>query len=243
MNDCADDSLSEFRQVNVAGAMKLAREAANIGVKRFVFVSTIKVNGEEANIPYNELSSEHPLEPYGVSKLEAELSLQQIAKDSNLEMVIVRPALVYGPGVKANFLSMVRIINRKIPLPLASIINKRSFIYVGNLVDALAVCAFHPRAAGKKYLISDSEVVSTPELIRRVGEALGAPVWLFPFPVSIMRIVGMLTGKSATVRRLTESFAIDSSTIRKELGWQQPFTMQYGLQITAQWFKRAIDGN
>ena len=145
--------------------------------------------------------------------------------------------MVYGPGVKANFLNMMKIISRGIPLPLASITNKRSLIYVGNLVDALATCAVHPNAAGKTYLVSDGEDVSTPELIRRTASALGVSARLFPTPVSLMKLVGKLTGKSGAVNRLAGSLTVDSSKIRQELGWVPPFTMEEGLRETVGWFK------
>jgi nucleoside-diphosphate-sugar epimerase len=149
----------------------------------------------------------------------------------------VRPTLVYGPRVKANFLNMMKIISKGIPLPLASINNKRSLIYVGNLVDALATCATHPDAAGQTYLVSDGEDVSTPELIRRTAAALGVPARLLPFPVSLMKLAGKVTGKSGAVNRLTGSLTVDSSKIRRELGWVPPFTMEVGLLETAAWFK------
>ena len=238
MDDPAADPLTEFRRVNTEGTAKLARDAAEAGGKRLVFISSIKLNGEETETPYIEESSTHPKDPYGISKWEAEKALRKIEAETGLEVVIVRPTLVYGPGVKANFLNMMKIISKSIPLPLASIQNKRSLIYVENLVDALAVCATHPAAAGQTYLVSDGEDVSTSELISRTAAALGVRARLLPFPVFVMRLFGKLTGRSATVNRLTGSLAVDSSKIRRELGWKPPFTMEEGLQDTAQWFKQ-----
>jgi nucleoside-diphosphate-sugar epimerase len=238
MDDPAADPLTEFRRVNSAGTAHLAREAAKAGVRRFVFISSIKVNGEESSEPYTSESAPNPADPYGVSKWEAEQALRRIESETGLEVVIIRPTLVYGPGVKANFLAMMNIIRRGIPLPLASITNKRSLIYAGNLVDALTSCATHAAAAGKTYLVSDGEAVSTPELIRATAVALGAPARLFPVPVAIMRLVGKLTGKSGAVSRLTGSLTVDSSAIRRDLGWQPPYSMNAGLQETAEWFKR-----
>ena len=237
MDDPSADPLAEFRKVNVEGTAHLAGEAARAKVKRFVFISSIKVNGEENSASYSPESPVNPSDPYGVSKWEAEQALRKIETETGLEVVIVRPTLVYGPGVKANFLNMMKIINRGFPLPLASISNKRSLIYIGNLVDALATCATHPSAAGQTFLVSDGEDVSTPELIRRTASALGVPARLFPVPSSIMHLAGKLTGKSAAVNRLTGSLTVDGTKIRQELGWKPPFTMEEGLAETAIWFK------
>jgi len=236
MDDPSADPLTEFRKVNVEGTAQLALEAAKAGVKRLVYISSIKVNGEESAIAYSTDSPVAPSDPYGISKWEAEEALRRIEAETGLEVVVVRPTLVYGPGVKANFLNMMKIISKGIPLPLASINNKRSLIYVGNLVDALAVCATHPAAAGKTYLVSDGEDVSTPELLRRVAFALGVPARLLQFPVLLMKLLGKLTGKSGAVNRLTGSLTVDSSKIRQELGWTPPFSMEEGLLETAAWF-------
>ena len=237
MDDPSADPLTEFRKVNAEGTAQLAREAAKAGVKRLVFVSSIKVNGEENSTAYLPDSQTNPSDPYGISKWEAEQALRKIEAETGLEVVIVRPTLVYGPGVKANFLNMMKIINRGFPLPLASISNKRSLIYIGNLVDALATCATHPAAAGQIFLVSDGEDVSTPELIRRTASALGLPARLFPVPSSIIHLAGKLIGKSSAINRLTGSLTIDGSMIRMQLGWKPPFTMEEGLRETARWFK------
>lgn len=237
MDDPASDPLTEFRKVNTEGTARLAAEAARCGVKRLVFISSIKVNGEETDTPYTEESPANPADPYGISKWEAEQALRQIEAATGLNVVIVRPTLLYGPGVKANFLTMMQTIQRGIPLPFASITNQRSLLYVGNLVDALVTCATHPAAAGKTYLVSDGEDVSTPELISQTATALGVPARLLPFPVSLMRLAGKLTGKNGAVNRLTGSLTVDSSKIRRELGWKPPFTMEEGLRETAEWFK------
>lgn len=237
MNDSAADPLSEFRLVNVTGTERLARMAAANGIKRFVYISSIKVNGEVCEKPFTERDIPAPVEPYGVSKWEAEQVLHKVAEETGLEVVIIRPPLVYGPGVKANFLSLFKIVDRGVPLPLASIDNRRSFIYLGNLVDAIITCISHPEASGQTYLISDGADVSTPELIRRVGAALGRPARLFPLPPALMRFAGKLIGKSAAVERLLGSLTLDSSKIGRELAWKPPYTMQEGLRETAEWFK------
>lgn len=238
MSDSAADPLTEFRKVNTDGSSQLAREAAKAGVKRLVFVSSIKVNGEENFQPYTSNSPPNPSDPYGISKWEAEQALRNIEAETGLEVVIVRPTLVYGPGVKANFLNMMKVISKGIPLPLASVANRRSLIYVGNLADALAVCAGHPAAAGKTYLVSDGEDVSTPLLIRRIAMALGVSARLFPVPATLMRLIGSVAGKSAEFRRLQDSLTVDSSGIRCDLGWIAPFSLDEGLRETAAWFKQ-----
>jgi nucleoside-diphosphate-sugar epimerase len=236
MQDTASDPLQEFRGVNLHGTERLARQAAQAGVKRFVFISTVKVHGEETVTPYREDAQLAPLDPYGTSKAEAESALWRITTETGLEVVVVRPPLVYGPGVKANFRQLMSVVNRGVPLPFASIRNKRSLIYVGNLADALACCAIHPAAAGQTYLVSDGEDVSTPELIRLMAAALGRTARLFPFPMGLMRIAGVGVGKSSAVERLVGSLQVDSSKIRRELGWKPPFTMEHGLAETAAWF-------
>lgn len=238
MDDRAADPLQIFRKVNRDGTERLAREAAAAGVKRLVFVSSIKVNGEESPTSYHAASPFNPQDPYAVSKMEAELTLRRIEAETGLEVAILRPPLVYGPGVKANFLRMMQIVHRRIPLPLASIQNHRSLVYVGNLADALAVCATHPKAAGQTYLLSDEEDVSIPELIRSVAAAMRVPVHLFPMPVAAMQLLGVLTGKKAAVQRLTGSLVVDSSKIARELCWRPPFTMEEGFKETAEWFKK-----
>jgi nucleoside-diphosphate-sugar epimerase len=236
MQDTAADPLLEFRNVNLHGTARLARQAAAAGVRRFVFVSTVKVHGEETSIPYREDAPLAPLDPYGISKLEAETALHQIALETGLEVVVVRAPLVYGPGVKANFRQLMKVVNRGIPLPFASISNRRSLVFVGNLVDAFSCCASDPRAAGQTFLVSDGEDVSTPELLRRVAFALAKPCRLLPFPASLMRLAGRISGRSQAVERLLGSLQVDSSKIGRELGWTAPFTMQQGLKKTAEWF-------
>lgn len=236
MDDPSADPLTEFRKVNSEGTEQLAHEAVRAGVKRLVFISSIKVNGEESVAPYTEESPAQPTDPYGISKWEAEQSLRRIEFESGLEVVVVRPTLVYGPGVKANFLNMMKVVSRGLPLPLASIRNKRSLVYLGNFVDALATCAKNPAAAGHTFLISDGEDVSTPQLITGTARALGVSARLMPFPPMLMRLAGRLTGKSAAVNRLLGSLTVDSSKIRTQLCWKPPFTMEEGLKQTAEWF-------
>lgn len=237
MRDDALDPLSEFRRVNVAGSERLARAAAERGVKRMVFVSSIKVNGEETRGGYAfcEADAPAPEDDYGVSKWEAELALRRVAQATGLELVIVRPPLVYGPGVKGNFAHLLDAVARGTPLPLASVRNLRDLVHVENLADALAVCATHPAAAGQTYLACDGEPISTPDLLRQLAAGMGAPSRLLPCPPSLLRIGGALSGKSDRIRRLLGSLRIDGAKMRTDLNWAPPRTLQEGLRITAEW--------
>lgn len=244
MHEDSAEPLAEFRRVNVAGTEHLARAAAAGGVKRLVYVSSIKVNGEAttAGHRYTEADLPLPQDPYGVSKWEAEQALHRVAKETGLEIIIVRPPLVYGPGVKGNFAQMLRVLATGIPLPLASVTNKRSLIYLENLVDALLCCAMHPAAVGKTYLVSDGEDISTSELLRQLGSGLGRPVRLLPFPLALLQLGGQLLGKGDQLARLLGSLQVDSSRIRRELDWQPPCTLQQGLRATAEWYRNQRPG-
>jgi len=233
MNDKASDPLAEFREVNTEGALNLARQAVLAGVKRFVFISTIKVNGEGREVPYRETDAAAPEDAYAISKWEAEQGLWQIAADTGLEVVILRPPLVYGPGVKANFKRLLRTVARGWPLPLGAIRNRRSLLYLGNFVDAIRLCVEHPAAAGQIFLLDDGEAVSTPELINALARAMGQQARLLAVPVGVLKFVGALLGKHAAVARLTGSLYVDSSAIRTRLGWVPPFSMEAGLAATA----------
>lgn len=260
MKETVEDPLVEFRATNVLGTEHLARSAAAHGVKRLVFVSSIKVNGESTfpasssslrEIPpgsplskwgkikpvFSEKDEASPQDPYGVSKWEAEQALHRVAKETGLEVVIVRPPLVYGAGVKGNFSQMLKVLAKGIPLPLGSVHNLRSLVYIGNFTDALLKCASHPAAAGQTFLVSDGEDVSTPELLRQLGDAMGHPARLLPCPPWLLRLAGRLAGKSGQVERLLGSLQVDSSKIRSELGWRPPFTLHQGLQVTAEWYR------
>lgn len=235
MRDDAIDPLDEFRKVNVAGTERLARSAAASGVKRLVYVSSIKVNGESTGggEVFTEADVPSPQDPYGISKWEAEQVLSRVARETGLEVVIVRPPLVYGTGVKGNFAQMLGVLAKGVPLPLASVHNLRSLVYVGNLVDALIVCATHMDAAGQTYLVSDGEDVSTTDLLRQLGAAMGRPARLLPCPHALLRLAGRLIGKAEQVGRLLGSLRVDSGKIRRELNWSPPYTLEQGLRVTA----------
>lgn len=231
------DALAAYRRINVEATRNLAQQAAAAGVRRFVFLSSIKVNGEATDAhPFTRDDVPQPLDAYGISKREAEDALRHIGTDTGIEIVILRSPLVYGPGVKGNFLRLLQAIARGTPLPLASISNQRSLVYVGNLVDAIIACIDAPAAAGNTYLVSDGEDVSTPVLIRKLGAALGKPPRLLPCPPALLRCAATLLGKQAAVMRLTGSLAVDSSALRQELGWQPRYSLDQGLNATARWY-------
>jgi nucleoside-diphosphate-sugar epimerase len=239
MQDTAADPLTEFRQVNTLGTEHLARSAAACGVKRLVYVSSIKVSGEgtRGENKFIETDSATLQNPYAISKYEAEQALYRVANETGLEVVIVRPPLVYGPGVKGNFAQMLGVVFRGIPLPFASVNNRRSLIYVENLVDALIRCATHSAAAGQTYLVSDGEDISTPDLLRQLAREMAIPSRLFPCAPMWLRLAGKLSGKSLQIDRLLGSLRIDSDKIRTELNWKPPYSLPQGLQMTAQWYK------
>lgn len=232
------DPLAEFRRINTEGTIHLAKSAAVAGVKRFVFVSSIGVNGKATNgRSFLESDVAKPHNEYALSKWEAEQALHEIALETGIELVVVRPPLVYGPNAPGNFGTMARTLLKGIPLPLASVKNQRSLIYLGNFIDALAVCSTHPTAKGQTYLVSDGEDISTPELLRQLGAAMGRTARLWPFPPKLLARLAEVAGKSDQVQRLMGSLQIDSGKIRRELNWTPPFTLQQGLQATAEWYR------
>lgn len=238
MNDTSIDPLAEFRKINVGATLNLARQAVELGVQRFIYMSSIKVNGEKT-LPVKPFTAEDkpaPVDPYGISKYEVEQSLAQIASETGLEVVILRPPLVYGPNVKANFLRLIKWVKLGLPLPLGSLHNQRSMVYVGNLVDAVIACLEHPSVAGETFLVSDGEDVSTPQLITMIASAMGKTSRVLPFPTAILNILGKATGKSTEVERLANSLCVDSGKIRTLLGWNPPFTMEAGIQETVNWY-------
>ncbi|WP_252271386.1 UDP-glucose 4-epimerase family protein [Pseudomonas subflava] len=238
MHERSSDPLSEFRRVNVEGTLALARMAAEAGVRRFVFLSSIKVNGESSlpGVPFRADDPPCPQDPYGLSKLEAERGLQRIADETGLEVVIVRPPLVYGPGVRANFLSMMRWLHRGIPLPLGGIDNRRSLVALDNLVDLLVCCLRHPAAANQTFLVSDGEDLSTSELLRRLGHALRRPARLVAWASRPLRLLLRWAGREALVQRLFGSLQVDIDKTRTLLGWSPVMTSGDALNQTAQDF-------
>lgn len=236
MDDASADPLAEFRKVNVDSTLDLARQAAACGVKRFIFLSSIKVNGEQTQPghPFRPDDTPAPLDPYGISKMEAEAGLREIAQETGMEVVIIRPPLVYGPGVKANFAAMVRWLRRGVPLPLGAIHNRRSLVALDNLVDLILTCTQHPAAANQTFLVSDGEDVSTSELLRRMGAALGKPARLVPVPQRVLEWSAALAGKQDMAQRLFSSLQVDMDKTRQLLGWTPPVSLEQGLLQVAQ---------
>ena len=216
MKDAAADPLIEYRKVNFEGTLNLARQAVQAGVKRFIFISSIKVNGEEtvSGKPFTADDVPHPVDPYGVSKAETETALLELAVSTGMEIVIIRPVLVYGPGVKANFQSLMRWVSKGIPLPLGRIRNKRSLVALDNLVDLILTCIDHPGAVNQVFLVSDGDDLSTTELLQRVGKALGSPARLMPVPSGVINFASRLVGKSSISQRLLGSLQVDISKTR-----------------------------
>jgi nucleoside-diphosphate-sugar epimerase len=242
MDDASADALAEYRRTNVEGTLRLGRQASEAGIRRFVFLSSVKVMGESTGpgSAFTESDAPAPLSPYGISKLEAEIGLENLACGSDMDVVILRSPLIYGPGVRANFLSMMRWLYRGVPLPLSSIDNGRSLIGVGNLVDLMVRSLVHPAAANEVFLASDGEDLSTPELLRRLAHALGTKAYLLPFPPTLLASLAKLTRQQDAFSRLRDSLRIDISKTRLRLGWRPPVTVNDGLRQTAAWFLRDI---
>ena len=238
MNDTAASPLAEFRRVNVDGTVELARQAAAAGVRRFVFVSSIKVNGETTapGHPFRADDEPRPVDPYGISKLEAEVALRRDCAATRMELVIVRPPLVYGPGVRANFRAMLRWLERGVPLPFGAIDNRRSMVALDNLVDLLVTCIDHPAAAGQTFLVSDGEDLSTTELLRRCARALGRPARLIPVPGALVSGAARLAGRPELAQRLCASLQVDLGATTAALGWRPMVMVDDALAETARHF-------
>lgn len=235
MRETVEYPLTEFRNVNVTETLRIARLASVNGVRRFIYLSTAKVHGEvsEPNILFSESDQPNPLSPYSISKSEAEYSLSSFCSDSGMELVIVRPPLIYGPGVKGNFLTLSKIISHKIPLPLASISeNRRSFLFLLNLISFLKVCILSPVAAGHTFLVSDQFDVSTSYLLTELSHAMDLSCYLFPCPPSLLKLGMISLGKSSLFNRLCSSFAVDSSLASAILDWNPPFSFHDGLSFS-----------
>ncbi len=239
INDVAADPLLEFRRVNVEGTLNLARQAAKAGVRHFVFISSIKVNGEFTVLghPFTADQIPAPIEPYGISKYEAEMGLKILAREMGMELVVIRSPLVYGPRVKANFLSMMNWLSWPIPLPLGGITNNlRSFVFIDNLVSLIVTCINHPAAANQTFLVSDDIDLSTRQLLERMALALGRPVKLITVPTSLFTLVAKLIGRPSFSQRLFCSLQVDIKKTKDLLGWSPPVSVNEGLHQTAKFF-------
>lgn len=236
MADQSQDPLAEFRRMNVEATANLARQAAAAGVGRFIYLSSVKVNGEFTKSEWFFTADDEPApkDPYGLSKLEAEKALRQIASVTGMEVVIIRPPLVYGPGVKANFQSMMHGLARGIPLPLAAVTdNRRSLVALDNLVDLIVTCLNHPAAANQTFMVSDGEDMSTADLLKRMGEAQGTPARLFYTPIAVLKLGAALIGKQSIYQRLCESLQVDITKTRQLLNWTPPVSVDEGLRRAA----------
>lgn len=234
MKEQSIDPLSDFRTINVDGTLSLARQAASAGVKRFIFLSTVGVNGAQTfNVPYSANDVVMPHSPYAQSKHEAEIGLQEISKSTGMSVVIIRPPLVYGPNAPGNFGSLLRWVNRSIPLPLGAIRNSRSFVFLDNLVDLILKCVEHPAAANQVFLVSDDEDLSTTELLKRMGKALGKKTILIPIPMLLLNIAAKLIGKEKVAQQLLGSLQVDISKTKTLLSWRPPRSVDVALKKTA----------
>ena len=238
MRDSADDPLAEFRRVNTEGTLNLARQAAEAGVRRFIFLSTIGVNGNSTlyGKVFAPTDKPSPHDPYSLSKYEAEIGLRSIAQSTGMEVVIIRPPLVYGAKAPGNFGKLTRLVAKSFPLPLGSIINLRSFVGLDNLVDFIVTCLEHPAAANETLMVSDGEDLSTPDLIRRMARAMNRPARLLPVPVWALKAGALLLGKGDAVQRLCGNLQVDISKSRTLLGWKPPVSVDEGL-------RRAVGGD
>jgi UDP-glucose 4-epimerase len=239
MNEKGADGLAAFRKINVEGTVRLARRAAECGVKRFIFISSIKVNGEGTprNKTFKATDLPAPIDAYGISKREAEDALRQVCEETGMELVVIRPPLVYGPGVKANFLSMVRWLDRGIPLPLGAIDNRRSLVAIGNLTDLVLTCIDHPAAAGEIFLVSDGEDLSTTQLLRRTALALGKSARLVPVPAGLLQAAASMVGKSGIAERLCGNLQVDIQRTCQLLGWRPPINTEKALRQTVEHYR------
>lgn len=238
MRESERDALEAYRRVNTEGTLNLAKQAAQAGVKRFVFISSIKVNGEftERGAPFTPDVNASPTDPYGLSKYEAELGLAKLSAETGLEVVIIRPPLVYGPSVKANFLAMMRWTHKQLPLPLGSIDNKRSLVYVDNLADLVLECCENPSAVGKVLLVSDDHDVSTTELLKCVAKHMDKASLLIPIPSRYIKTVSKLLGKAEVGQRLCSSLQVDITETKRLLNWTPPIGFDQGVQETVSAF-------
>lgn len=241
MHESESDPLAVFRRTNVEGTLRLARQAIEAGVRRFIYLSSIKVNGEQTRpgVPFRADDSPAPVDAYGQSKLEAEQGLLMLAQDSGLEVVIIRPPLVYGAGVKANFLNMMRWLKRGIPLPLGAINNRRSLVAASNLADLVALCLCHPAATGQVFLVSDGEDLSTTDLLRRLAKSLERRTLLLPVSPFWLELVATCLGQKATAQRLCSWLQVDISKTCELLSWQPPVSVDQALAVTA---RQYLDG-
>lgn len=232
MRDITANARAEFRRVNTEGTLNLARQSVSAGVRRFIFLSTVGVNGNSTSpgTYFTETDTALPHDPYSVSKYEAEVGLRAISKSTGMEIVIIRPTLVHGVKAPGNFGKLTRLVARGLPLPLAAINNRRSLVGIDNLVDFIVTCLTHPAAVNETFLVSDGEDLSTPDLIRRMARAMNQPAWLLPVPNAMLMAAATLIGKRDVAQRLCGSLQVDISKARALLGWSPPVSVDEGLR-------------
>jgi len=240
MQDHASDPLQEYRQANTASSLHLAQAAAKAGVKRLIYLSSIKVNGEatEPQKPFSEDSLPAPIDPYGVSKWEAELGIEKICSQTSMEFVVIRPPLIYGPGVKANFRKLMQLVAKGLPLPLGAIHNQRSMLALDNLISFIDVAMTHPAATNQCFLLSDGQDLSTTQLLKLLAKGMHQSLWLIPLPTMILQTLAKMVGQSSASERLLGSLQIDSSKARQLLGWGPPLTVEQGIALTTEYYLR-----
>ena len=234
------DTLTEYRNVNVLGLKNLVEQAVSQGVRRLIYLSSIKVNGEQTEIgqPYLYSDEGSPEDHYAISKFEAEQTLWKVSENSCLEVVVIRPPLVYGPGVSGNLLRLLQLIDRRFPLPLGLVDNARSFVALDNLIDLMVCCINHPEATGKTFLVSDGNDLSSPDLIRKIAFMMGKSPRLISLPVPFIRLAGKLIGKRSEVDRLVGSLQVDIKYTQETLDWSPPLSLDEGLQKTVYWYMK-----
>lgn len=234
MQETAASPADEFRRTNVQGSINVARQAADAGIRRFIFISSLKVNGEQTlpGRPFRASDTANPQDPYGTSKHEAEQALLAIGRETGMEIVILRPPLIYGPGVRANFERLMRLVQRGVPLPFGAVHNARSMVALENFVDLIALSTWHAQAAGKIFLVSDDHDVSIAQLLRMLASGMKKHIWLIPIPPSLIAALARLAGKSMDASRLLDSLQVDVSDTKRTLNWQPPYTMQDAINNT-----------
>ena len=238
MQESSSDALAAYRAVNVDLTINLAKQAAAAGVRRFIYLSSIKVNGEKTPVgrAFSADDSPAPEDPYGVSKMEAEQALFELSKSTGMETVVIRPPLIYGPGVGANFLAMMRWLARRVPLPLGAINNRRSMVALDNLLSLILACTSHPKAAGQVFLVSDDQDVSVTQLLNKLAHAMKVPAILLPIPAAMIKFAAAMLGRASVAQRLCDNLQVDIAKTKELLSWSPPLTLDDGLKVTADWY-------
>lgn len=238
MQESSDDALAAYRAVNVDLTLNLAKQAASVGIKRFIYLSSIKVNGEKTAVGacFSADDTPAPEDPYGVSKMEAEQALFELSRLTGMEIVVIRPPLIYGPGVGANFMAMMRWLARKIPLPLGAIDNRRSMVALDNLLNLILACTSHPKAAGQVFLVSDGQDISVSQLLKKLAHAMKVPAILLPVPTTMIKFAAAIIGRTSVAQRLCDNLQVDITKTKELLSWSPPLSLDDGLKVTAEWY-------